>query len=320
MAEMIAIRNLTKRFGEITAVDDVSFAVGRGEVLGFLGPNGAGKSTTMKMLAGFLAPSAGSAAVCGFDVQQQPIQAKAQLGYLPEGAPAYPDMTPRGFLGFVAAIRGFDGAERAKRIELAVARANLQDVLEQPIDTLSKGFKRRVGLAQALIHDPKVLVLDEPTDGLDPNQKYEVRRLIETMAADKAIVVSTHILEEVEAACTRVIIIAGGRVVADGTPAGLAARDPIHNAVLLRLDPASAAAARQKLSALAGVKAIEAIDGGAGLLVHPADGRPLVTEIGALARSEPWRVSELRVEQGRLETVFRHITGGLKSAQPAATV
>src|SRR5258706_6568836 len=247
MDEMIAIRNLTRRFGAITAVDDVSFAVGRGEWLGFPGATGAGNSTPMKMLAGFLAPSAGTAAVCGFDVQLQPIQAKAQLGYLPEGAPAYPDMTPRGCLACVGAIRGFDGAERAKRIDFAVERANLQDVLEQPIDTLSKGFKRRVGLAQALLHDPKVLVLDEPTDGLDPNQKYEVRRLIEAMAADKAIVVSTHILEEVEAACTRVIIIAGGKVVADGTPGDLAARDPIHNAVLLRLDPASVAAARQRL-------------------------------------------------------------------------
>jgi ABC-2 type transport system ATP-binding protein len=310
MDDMIAIRNLTKRFGAITAVDDVSFAVRRGEVLGFLGPNGAGKSTTMKMLAGFLAPSAGSAAVCGFDVQQQPIQAKSQLGYLPEGAPAYPDMTPRGFLGFVAAVRGFDGAERAKRIAVAVERANLQGVLEQPIDTLSKGFKRRVGLAQALIHDPKVLVLDEPTDGLDPNQKFEVRRLIETMAADKAIVVSTHILEEVEAACTRVIIIAGGRVVADGTPADLAARDPIHNAVMLRLDPASAEPARRKLRELGGIRTIDTLDDGA-LLVRPADGRSLVAEISVLVRTEPWRVSELKVEHGRLETVFRQITGGL---------
>ena len=318
MAEMIAIRNLTKRFGSIVAVDDVSFAVGRGEVLGFLGPNGAGKSTTMKMLAGFLAPTSGTASVCGFDVQQHAIAAKSQLGYLPEGAPAYPDMTPRAFLAFVAAVRGFDGAERAKRIASAVERANLQDVLEQPIDTLSKGFKRRVGLAQALIHDPKVLVLDEPTDGLDPNQKYEVRRLIETMAADKAIVVSTHILEEVEAACTRVIIIAGGRVVADGTPAGLAARDPIHNAVLLRLDPGAVAAARAKLSALTGVGTIEAIEDGTALLVHPADGRPLLAEIGALARTEPWRVSELRIEHGRLETVFRQITGGFARRQPAA--
>jgi ABC-2 type transport system ATP-binding protein len=314
MDEMIAIRNLTKRFGAIAAVDDVSFTVRRGEVLGFLGPNGAGKSTTMKMLAGFLAPTSGSAAVCGFDVQERPIEAKSQLGYLPEGAPAYPDMTPRGFLGFVAAIRGFDGAERAKRIDSAVERANLQDVLEQPIDTLSKGFKRRVGLAQALLHDPKVLVLDEPTDGLDPNQKYEVRRLIEAMAADKAIVVSTHILEEVEAACTRVIIIAGGRVVADGTPAELSARDPIHNAVLIRLDPAAVEAARRKLGGLAGVKSVETIDGGAALLVHPADGRPLITEIGALVRSEPWRVSEISVAHGRLETVFRHITGGIRPA------
>ncbi len=315
MDEMIAIRNLTKRFGAITAVDDVSFSVGRGEVLGFLGPNGAGKSTTMKMLAGFLAPTAGTAAVCGFDVQQDPIKAKSELGYLPEGAPAYPDMTPRGFLGFVGAIRGFDGAERAKRIDMAVERANLQDVLEQPIETLSKGFKRRVGLAQALLHDPKVLVLDEPTDGLDPNQKYEVRRLIEGMAADKAIVVSTHILEEVEAVCTRAIIIAGGRVVADGTPAALASRDPIHNAVLVRLDPAAAEPARQRLAQLAGVTSVEALESGV-LLVHPADGKQIVTEIGALARTEPWRVSELRVEHGRLETVFRHITGGL--GRPAA--
>lgn len=318
MDEMIAIRKLTKRFGAITAVDDVSFVVGRGEVLGFLGPNGAGKSTTMKMLAGFLAPTSGSAAVCGFDVQERPIEAKSQLGYLPEGAPAYPDMTPRGFLAFVAAVRGFDGAERGRRIDAAVERANLQDVLEQPIDTLSKGFKRRVGLAQALLHDPKVLVLDEPTDGLDPNQKYEVRRLIEGMAADKAIIVSTHILEEVEAVCTRAIIIAGGRVVADGTPAALATRDPIHNAVLVRLDPASSAAARAKLAALAGVRTVEVVEDGAALLVHPADGKALITEIGALARSEPWRVSELRVEHGRLETVFRHITGGLRAPAAAA--
>jgi ABC-2 type transport system ATP-binding protein len=297
-------------------VDNVSFNVGRGEVLGLLGPNGAGKSTTMKMLTGFLTPTSGTAMVIGHDVLQEPVAVKQKIGYLPEGAPAYPDMTPRGFLGFVAAIRGFDGAERAKRIAIAVERANLQAVLEQPIETLSKGFKRRVGLAQALIHDPKVLVLDEPTDGLDPNQKFEVRRLIETMAADKAIVISTHILEEVEAACTRVIIIAGGRVVADGTPAALAARDPIHNAVLLRLDPSSVEAARAKLGALDGVKAIETVENGAGLLVRPADGRSLVAEIGALARSEPWRVSELRVEHGRLETVFRQITGGL--AMPAA--
>src|SRR5260221_13193768 len=224
MEEMIAIRNLTKRFGVMTAVDDVSFQVRRGEVLGFLGPNGAGKSTTMKMLAGFLAPTAGTASVCGFDVQLQPIAAKSQLGYLPEGAPAYPDMTPHGFLGFVAAMRGFDGAERRKRIAMAVERANLQGVLEQPIETLSKGFKRRVGLAQALIHDPKVLLLDEPTDGLDPNQKFEVRKLIEAMAADKVIVVSTHILEEVEAVGTRAIIIAGGRGGADGTPGARRAR------------------------------------------------------------------------------------------------
>ncbi|MGH6981905.1 MAG: ABC transporter ATP-binding protein, partial [Stellaceae bacterium] len=178
MEAKIEVRHLTKRFGPVTAVDDVTFAVGRGEVLGFLGPNGAGKSTTMKMITGFLAPTRGTAAICGLDIIARPIEAKRHIGYLPEGAPAYPDMTPAAFLAFVARIRGFDGAEAAKRIALAVERTTLRAVLDQPIETLSKGFKRRVGLAQALLHDPEVLILDEPTDGLDPNQKHEVRALI----------------------------------------------------------------------------------------------------------------------------------------------
>jgi ABC-2 type transport system ATP-binding protein len=223
---MIEIRGLTKRFGGFTAVDSVTFSVEKGEVLGFLGPNGAGKSTTMKMLTGFLAPTAGAAMVAGHDVEREPLAVKERIGYLPEGAPAYPDMTPHRFLFFVAEIRGYAGAERARRVAAVVDKVHLQGVLHQPIDTLSKGFKRRVALAQAILHDPDVLVLDEPTDGLDPNQKHEVRALIRAMAREKAIVLSTHILEEVEAVCSRVIIINEGRIVFDGTPRELDARAP----------------------------------------------------------------------------------------------
>ena len=226
MAAMIEIRGLTKRFGPFTAVDNVSFAVEPGEVLGFLGPNGAGKSTTMKMVTGFLDPTDGQVLVNGKDVAADPIATKGVLGYLPEGAPAYPDMTPLGFLRFVAEIRGFRGAERRQRVDDAVRRVHLEGVLHQSIDTLSKGFKRRVALAQAILHDPKALILDEPTDGLDPNQKHEVRALIGEMSRDKAIVLSTHILEEVEAVCTRVIVINRGALVFDGTPAELDARAP----------------------------------------------------------------------------------------------
>jgi ABC-2 type transport system ATP-binding protein len=223
---LIESEGLTKRFGSFTAVDDVSFTVPRGEVLGFLGPNGAGKSTTMKMLAGFVTPSAGTARICGHDVQQDGLAARRQLGFLPEGAPTYPDMTVLGFLRFVGRVRGWRGPELAERVEHAVALAALASVRLQPVETLSKGFKRRVGLAQALIHDPPALVLDEPTDGLDPNQKHDVRALIRRMAPEKAIIISTHALEEVDAVCSRVIIIAVGRVVADATPAELAKRHP----------------------------------------------------------------------------------------------
>ncbi len=223
MAALIEIERLTKRFGAFTAVDDVSFNVDRGEVVGFLGPNGAGKSTTMKMLAGFVTPSAGTARICGHDVVDAPVAAKRALGYLPEGAPTYPEMTVAAFLGFVARIRGFRGSEAGDRIAAAMAMTQLEGVRLQPIETLSKGFKRRVGLAQSLLHDPPVLVLDEPTDGLDPNQKHEVRELIRRMAPEKAIVISTHILEEVDAVCTRAIIIARGKVLADSTPKALEA-------------------------------------------------------------------------------------------------
>ncbi|HXZ02729.1 MAG TPA: ABC transporter ATP-binding protein, partial [Stellaceae bacterium] len=277
MDEMITVRHLTRRFGPITAVDDVSFAVSRGEVLGFLGPNGAGKSTTMKMITGFLAPSSGTAVICGADIIDQPIAAKRHIGYLPEGAPAYPDMTPAGFLDFIARIRGFAGAEAGRRIALAVERTQLATVLHQPIETLSKGFKRRVGLAQALLHDPDVLILDEPTDGLDPNQKHEVRRLIATLAAEKAIIISTHLLEEVDAICTRALIIAAGRVLADGTPVTLAARSRHHNAVRLGLaaDGVDAATALLRLPGVLAVEPVADVEGEA-LMIFPRDGRSII--------------------------------------------
>ena len=224
---MIEIKNLSKHFGALKAVDGVSFKVDRGEVLGFLGPNGAGKSTTMKMVTGFLLPSSGTATVCGHDIVTDPIAAKSKLGYLPEGAPAYPDMTPADFLDFIADIRGLTGEMKTARLEKVVRAVHLEGVLEQRIETLSKGFKRRVGLAQAILHDPEVLVLDEPTDGLDPNQKHEVRTLIREMSRNKAIVLSTHILEEVEAVCTRAIIISRGRVLFDGSPNDLQSQGPL---------------------------------------------------------------------------------------------
>ena len=226
---MLEIRNLTKHFGPLKAVDGISFRVDRGEVLGFLGPNGAGKSTTMKMATGFLSPTSGTAVICGCDIQEDPLGAKRKFGYLPEGAPAYPDMTPAGFLAFVAEVRGVPAERRAQRIQEVVELVHLEKVLHQRVETLSKGFKRRVGLAQAILHDPEVLILDEPTDGLDPNQKHEMRLLIKQMAKNKAIVLSTHILEEVEAVCTRAIIIARGKVLFDGTPAELVERGPLDD-------------------------------------------------------------------------------------------
>jgi ABC-2 type transport system ATP-binding protein len=223
---MIEIRHITRKFEHFTAVDDLTFQVAEGEVLGFLGPNGAGKSTTMKIITGFLAPSAGQVIIDGHDIAEDPMAAKALIGYLPEGAPSYPDMTVLDFLEFIAEIRGFSGQAKTQRVEQVINDVDLGSVCEQTIDTLSKGFKRRVGLAQAILHDPKVLILDEPTDGLDPNQKHHVRRLIRNLAKDKIVIVSTHILEEVSAVCTRAIIIANGRIVADGTPKELEERAP----------------------------------------------------------------------------------------------
>ena len=220
----IEVQGLDKRFGPIHAVRNVSFSVRHGEVLGFLGPNGAGKSTTMKMITGFLEPTDGTVRVNGHDVKTDPISVKSAIGYLPEGAPAYGEMTVVRFLEFIAEIRGYSGEEKQQRIGRVIDLVHLDSVLEQTVETLSKGFKRRVGVAQALLHDPDVLIMDEPTDGLDPNQKHEVRSLIKEMAENKAIVISTHILEEVDAVCSRAIIIAAGQILFDGTPAELRAQ------------------------------------------------------------------------------------------------
>ena len=317
---MLEIRHLVKYFGPLVAVDDVSFTVPKGEVLGFLGPNGAGKSTTMKMITGFLAPTTGTAIICGHDVGTQPIAAKRHIGYLPEGAPAYPDMTPAAFLDFIAHIRGFSGSEAAQRIGRIVEMIKIREVFNQPIETLSKGFKRRVGVAQALLHDPEVVILDEPTDGLDPNQKYEMRRIISAMRAEKAIIISTHLLEEVEAVCNRAIIIAHGRILADGTPADLARRSRHHNAVRLGIAGGVDSHVRAELAALPGVAAVEPVsDGeGDGLIAFPRAGGAIVADIADLARERGWTITGLRVERGRLDDVFREVTAARPETAPTA--
>jgi ABC-2 type transport system ATP-binding protein len=310
-ALMIKIEGLTKRFGPVTAVSDLSLSVGKGEVLGFLGPNGAGKSTTMKMITGYLAPSAGRVAVCGHDVETDTIAAQANIGYLPEGAPAYGDMTSRSFLHFIAEIRGYRGDAVKGAVAKAVAKTELAAVLDQPIETLSKGFKRRVGVAQAILHDPPVLIMDEPTDGLDPNQKHSVRSLLRAMAPHKAIIVSTHLLEEVEALCTRAVIIDRGGIVADGKPAELLARSRHHNAVTLTLPAEQAAVASARLKTLATVANLEQTgrdDGIVQITAFPKSGALLIEDVSALVVREKWDVRELYAEAGRLDEVFRAIT------------
>ncbi len=307
---MLEARSLVRRFGPITAVDGISFAIGKGEVLGLLGPNGAGKTTTMKMLTGFLAPSAGSAFVCGFNVAEAPVAARRRLGYLPEGAPLYDDMTPLGFLRFIAEARGLGGEAGREAIRRSAAVLHLEPVLEQPIDTLSKGYRRRVALAQAILHDPDVLILDEPTDGLDPNQKHEVRRLMERMAPMKAIIVSTHILEEVEAFCTRVVIIDRGRIVADGTPAELKARSRYAGAVTLELDRDQAAGAADLLTALPLAAAVETRDEGGivELTVLPGGDGDLLDAVREALAGTAIPVRRMALEAGRLDDVFRALT------------
>jgi len=311
---MIQVENLVKAFGSKLAVNDVSFSVERGEVLGFLGPNGAGKSTTMRMVTGFITPTSGRIRVGGYDVLENPLPAKRLIGYLPENAPAYADMTVQGFLSFAAELRGLRGVARRTAIDRAIELCFLDNVRYQVIDTLSKGYKHRTGLAQSLIHDPDVLIMDEPTDGLDPNQKHEVRNLIRQMGAKKAIVFSTHILEEVEAACSRVIIIDRGRIVANGTPDELKARAPNAGAAWLRVRGVPAAALAEQLSRVAAAANTEILNEGDGIAevrVYPdrtRQGGSFIGEVAALATQQKWQVEELRTEEGRLDEVFRAIT------------
>lgn len=301
---MLAARNLTRRFGNLLAVDDISFEVEPGTVLGFLGPNGAGKSTTMKMLTGFLSPSSGTAEIFGHDIRSDSVAARRMIGYLPEGAPLYGDLTVSQLLHFIASARGYSGAERDRRVADAAARLELGDVMQQTVETLSKGFKRRVGLAQAILHDPPVLILDEPTDGLDPNQKQQVRHLIREMAPDKIIVISTHILEEVDALCSRAMIIARGRLLADDSPAGLLKRSRYHNAVTLHVDDSERAASR--LGRLEEAREVEVRN--AHVTVFPSERGNLFQAVSRVIEEEDWTVQQLQYEPGRLDEVFRSIT------------
>lgn len=313
MENLIEVSNLRKQFGSLVAVDGVSLTIARGEVLGFLGPNGAGKSTTMKMITGFLAPTSGTIKVCGRDLAEAPLAAKARIGYLPEGAPAYSEMTPASFLEFIADIRGMGAAVKAARIREVVAKIHLEGVLNQTIETLSKGFKRRVGLAQAILHDPEILIMDEPTDGLDPNQKHEVRALIKEMAPHKGIIISTHILEEVDAVCTRAVIIAKGRLLFTGTPPELEARSRYHHAVTLTVDTAQAgniAAALRELPQVTAVEITHPTTSTARLTALAREGQALFAIIQQAAQQQRWPVQEMFVESGHLDEVFRSITTG----------
>jgi ABC-2 type transport system ATP-binding protein len=308
MGQMITIEGLTKRFGSLTAVDNISLSVGRGEVLGFLGPNGAGKSTTMKMLAGYLPITSGRASVCGFDVVSDAIKAREKIGYLPEGSPLYGDMSCLLFLNFVAEIRGYRGAQVKDKVNLAIERLELESVINKPIETLSKGFKRRLGLAQSILHDPDVLILDEPTDGLDPNQKHQVRGLIKDMASDKAIIISTHLLEEVAAVCSRAIIISEGKIVFDGTPDDFAARSSIHNAVTIRLTEEDLDRVVNEIESMEDVHRIETINETGVLRLIPKDGAVIVEKVSLLMRDKGFKVDEIFVERGHLDEVFRDLT------------
>jgi len=311
---MIEINNLTKIFDQFIAIDDLSFTVKEGEVLGFLGPNGAGKSTTMKLITGFLSASHGSVSIDGFDISKSPIKAKALMGYLPEGAPSYGDMTTLEFLNFVAEVRGYRGEDITRRVKHVLDEVELNSVSQQTIETLSKGFKRRVGLAQAIMHDPKVLILDEPTDGLDPNQKHHVRELIKNLARDKIVIISTHILEEVTAVCSRAIIIAQGKIVADATPAELEARSKYHQAVSVRLSENYDLAA--DLTGLAEVGDVEK-DGEDDMVfrILAKEGNSIFSRVSEIAQSKHWPVTEFHVSRGQLEDVFRTVTHQAQGAE-----
>ena len=311
---MIKVENLTKAFGPKVAVNGVTFSVERGEVLGFLGPNGAGKSTTMRMITGFIPPTAGKILVGGHDMVEDPIPAKTLIGYLPENAPAYSDMTVYGFLNFTAELRGLRGEDRKKAVNRVVEMCFLEAVIHQSVDTLSKGYRHRTCFAQSIIHDPDILILDEPTDGLDPNQKHEVRTLIRRMGEKKAIIFSTHILEEVDAVCSRAIIIDRGQIVANGTPMQLRQKSDIAGAVLVRVQGAKAAELKDRLAQLPTARKVLVVkEEATGAVVRvypkgtPTDGA-LARSVAELATAQRWNVEEIHTEEGRLDEVFRTIT------------
>lgn len=305
---MIETDQLTRRYGHLVAVDALSIRAEPGQVLGLLGPNGAGKSTAMRLISGFLAPSSGTARVCGHDVQRESLAARRALGYLPEGAPSYGEMTVREFLVFIARVRGLKADVGRRRFDEVVGRLQLEEVLEQCIDTLSKGLRRRVGLAQAILHDPPVLILDEPTDGLDPNQKHAVRQLIDAMARERTILISTHLLEEVHALCNRVVIIARGKLLADATPAELEARSRYHGAV--SFSAAGSGVSQDMLGRLPQVAGVEVDPLDGRVTVFPRPGERILEPVERLLREQGLEVSEIQLERGRLDEVFRQITLG----------
>ncbi len=305
---MIKVEGLSKHFGQFCAVNDISFSVQPGEVLGFLGPNGAGKSTTMKMLTGFLTPSSGVISLAGHNVIAQPVAAQKILGYLPEGAPAYSDMTARASLEFVGKVRGFVGQELKQKIVEVAEQVALESVLDKRVETLSKGYRRRLGLAQAIIHDPKVLILDEPTDGLDPNQKHQVRKLIKNLAEDKIVIVSTHILEEVTAVCTRAMILSSGKILFDGTPEQLAAKSDYHNAVNVRSEDLNPELLVQ-LEALELVTEVERVSD-TQIMIKPVAGASVLADVNKILHANAVAIDALHVEAGRLDDVFRTLTLG----------
>ncbi|TBR38799.1 MULTISPECIES: ABC transporter ATP-binding protein [Dyella] len=310
---MIETEQLTRRYGTLTAVDCLSFRAEPGQVLGLLGPNGAGKSTAMRMIAGFLAPSSGTARVCGHDVLKEPLKAKRALGYLPEGAPSYGELTVREFLTFIIRMRGFREDMGWRRFHDVVGHLQLEEVLDICIDTLSKGLRRRVGLAQAILHDPPVLMLDEPTDGLDPNQKHTVRQLIDAMARERTILISTHLLEEVHALCNRVVILANGRLLADATPAELESRSRYHGAV--SFSAPGSGVSQEMLGRLPQVASIEVDPLDGRITVFPRPGERILEPVETLLKQQGLEVSEIQLERGRLDEVFRQITTGVEARQ-----
>ena len=304
---MIEVDNLTKRYGDLCAVYDLSFSVEPGEILGFLGPNGAGKSTTMKMISGYLRPSKGSVSIYGKDMWTQTLEAQCLIGNLPEGAPAYEEMTVEAFLGFICEARGIENSRKEDALNRSIEMMSLEPVANQRIQTISKGFKRRVGLAQAILHDPKVLILDEPTDGLDPNQKHDVRDMIRNLSTDKIVIVSTHILEEVSAVCNRAIILNNGRIVSDSDPMSLLEKSKYHGAVTLETKPDKVSELAEMLSRQLFVSGSE--KSGRNLTVFPVLGdRELLVKLNDFLREHDFPVSSLRSEEGRLDEVFRNLT------------